>query len=93
MAPATASSRPRLIARATLNAVVQLLPIGACDIEHAQVVSVGGREVAVSVVQVVTPEGEQIVTGSALVRGDESDAVARSVLDALNRRLTTVPTS
>ena len=86
-APATASSRPRLIARATLNAVSALMPVGACDIEYAQITQVGGREVAVSIVQVVTPDGEQIVTGSALVRGDESDAVARSVLDALNRRL------
>lgn len=86
-APATASSRPRLIARAALNAVSALMPLGACDIEYAAVVQVGGREVAVSIVQVVTPDGEQIVTGSALVRGDESDAVARSVLDALNRRL------
>ena len=86
-APATASSRPRLIARATLNAVAALMPVGACDIEYAQIAQVGGREVAVSIVQVVTPDGEQIVTGSALVRGDESDAVARSVLDALNRRL------
>ena len=86
-APATASSRPRLIARATLNAVSALMPVGACDIEYAQIAQIGGREVAVSIVQVVTADGEQIVTGSALVRGDESDAVARSVLDALNRRL------
>jgi hypothetical protein len=86
-APATASSRPRLIARATLNAVSALMPLGACDIEYAAIVQVGGREVAVSIVQVVTPDGEAIVTGSALVRGEESDAVARSVLDALNRRL------
>ena len=86
-APATPSSRPRLIARATLNAVSALMPLGACDIEYAQIARIGGREVAVSIVQVVTPDGEQIVTGSALVRGDESDAVARSVLDALNRRL------
>jgi len=86
-APATASSRPRLIARATLNAVAALMPVGACDIEYATVVPVGGRDVAVSIVQLVTPDGESIVTGSALVRGDEADAVARSVLDALNRRL------
>jgi hypothetical protein len=86
-APATPSSRPRLIARATLNAVCALMPVGACDIEYAAVVPVGGRDVAVSIVQLVTPDGETIVTGSALVRGDESDAVARSVLDALNRRL------
>jgi hypothetical protein len=88
-APATASSRPRLIARATLNAIAALMPVGACDIEYATVVPVGGRDVAVSIVQLVTPEGESIVTGSALVRGDEADAVARSVLDALNRRLAT----
>ncbi|MCA1824840.1 MAG: hypothetical protein ABR520_05755 [Mycobacteriales bacterium] len=86
-APATANSRTRLIARATLNAVAQLLPIGACDVEHAQLVHVGGRRVAVCVVQLLTPDGEQALTGSALVRDDESDAVARSVLDALNRRL------
>jgi hypothetical protein len=86
-APATPSSRPRLIARATLNAVAALMPVGAVDIEYADIVRVGAREVAVSVVQLVTPEGESIVTGSALVRGDEADAVARSVLDALNRRL------
>jgi hypothetical protein len=86
-APATASSKPRLIARATLNAVAALMPVGACDIEYAQIAQVGGREVAVSIVQVVTSDGESIVTGSALVRGDEADAVARSVLDALNRRL------
>jgi hypothetical protein len=86
-APATPSSRARLVARATLNAVCALMPVGACDIEYAAVAQIGGREVAVSVVQLVTPDGETIVTGSALVRGDESDAVARSVLDALNRRL------
>ena len=86
-APATPSTRPRLIARATLNAVAGLMPVGACEIEYAAVVQVGGRDVAVSIVQLVTSEGESIVTGSALVRGDESDAVARSVLDALNRRL------
>jgi hypothetical protein len=86
-APATASSRPRLIARATLNAVAALMPVGACDIEYAQIAQVGGRGVAVSIVQVLTPNGEAIVTGSALVRADEADAVVRSVLDALNRRL------
>ncbi|HEV2890681.1 MAG TPA: hypothetical protein VGX28_09925 [Frankiaceae bacterium] len=86
-APATPSSRPRLIARATLNAICSLMPVGACDIEYAALVQVGGRDVAVSIVQVVTAEGESIVTGSALVRGDDADAVARSVLDALNRRL------
>jgi hypothetical protein len=86
-APASPSARPRMIARATLDAVLKVLPLGACDIEHAQITTVGGREVAVCVVQVLTSDGEQVVTGAALVRNDDADAVARSVLDALNRRL------
>jgi hypothetical protein len=85
--PGAASQRPRLVAQATLRALDDLLGTVA-EVESAAVVKVGAREVAVTVLSVMVPRsGEQVVTGSALVRGDESDAVARSVLDALNRRL------
>jgi hypothetical protein len=81
------ASRPRLVARATLDALGELLGTPA-DVEHATVIPVGSRAVAVSVLQVQVPRtGEQVLSGSAIVRGDEADAVARSVLDALNRRL------
>ncbi len=84
---AAIASRPRLVARATLDALTELLGTAA-DIEHATVIPVGSRSVAVSVLQVQVPRsGEQVLSGSAVVRGDEADAVARSVLDALNRRL------
>ncbi len=85
--PGAASQRPRLVAQATLRALSELLGTTA-EIESAAVVTVGAREVAVTVLSLMVPRsGEQVVTGSALLRGDESDAVARSVLDALNRRL------
>lgn len=87
-APSGPSSRPRLVARATLDAVSLLAPIEACDVEHADVLSVGGRSVAVCVVQLVDRAGEQLVSGSAVVRGEPAEAVVRAVLDALNRRLT-----
>jgi hypothetical protein len=83
-----AAHRCRLVAQATLNALEELLGSTA-DVESSQVVAAGSREVALTVLTVAVPRlGEQMVTGSALVRGDESEAVARSVLDALNRRLT-----
>jgi hypothetical protein len=85
--PGAASQRPRLVAQATLRALDELLGTTA-EVESAAVVMVGSREVAVTVLSVMVPRsGEQVVTGSALLRGDESDAVARAVLDALNRRL------
>jgi hypothetical protein len=81
------ASRPRLVARAALDALGELLGTPA-DIEHCTVIPVGSRSVAVSDLQIQVPRsGEQVLSGSAIVRGDEADAVARSVLDALNRRL------
>jgi hypothetical protein len=81
-------SRPRLVACATLAALDELLGTPA-EVEHAAVLPLASRQVAVSVVQVQVPRlGVQLLSGSAVVRGDEIDAVARSVLDALNRRLT-----
>ena len=81
------SHRARLVAMATLEAVGELLG-HPCDIESAVVLPVGSRDVAVCVLTMtVARAGEQVLTGSAAVRGDEADAVARSVLAALNRQL------
>ena len=85
--PAGADNRARIVARATLTAVAQLVDLDAAEIDQAQVVSLGGREVAVCTVTFVTAQGEQVVSGSAVVRNDPADAVARGVLDALNRRM------
>jgi hypothetical protein len=77
-----------LVARATLAALSDLLG-QTVEVESADLLDAGTRSVAVTVLTVVAPrQGEQVVSGSAVVRGDEADAVARSVLDALNRRLT-----
>lgn len=84
------SARHRLVATAALDALRQL--DGAAervDVESAHVVRVGMHDVAVVTVVFVLPHGEQVMSGSALVRGhSEADAVARAVLDATNRRLT-----
>jgi hypothetical protein len=86
--PAGHSHRARLVAVATLEAVADLLG-QPCEVESATIVSTGTRDVALSVLTLVVPRsGEQVLTGAAVVRGDEADAVARSVLDALNRALT-----
>ena len=86
--PAGHSHRARLVAIATLDAVEELLG-QACEVESSTVVPTGSREVALTVLTMSLPRiGEQVLTGSAVVRGDDADAVARSVLAALNRQLT-----
>lgn len=83
------SARHRLVATATLEAVRHLVPAAVCaDVDTATVVRVGQRDVAVVNVVFVNPPIEEIVSGSAVVRDTgEQEAVARAVLDALNRRL------
>ncbi|MEO6714002.1 MAG: hypothetical protein ABIM89_11310 [Mycobacteriales bacterium] len=85
--PAGAAQRPRIVARATLDAVAALVELDAAEVDHAQLVQLGSSDVAVCTLHFVTPRGEHTVSGSAVVRNDPADAVARAVLDALNRRL------
>jgi hypothetical protein len=49
--------------------------------------SLGSRRLAISQIVVVTEASERLLIGSAYVDTDESRAVVRSVLDALNRLL------
>ncbi len=86
--PAGQSHRARLVAAAALDAVSELLG-QACEIESAAIIATGSREIALSVLTLLVPRtGEQVLTGAAVVRGDEADAVVRSVLAALNRQIT-----
>jgi hypothetical protein len=81
------TGRPRVVAAATLAATESLLGLSA-ELQYVDVVLTGRYQVALCVVAVVGLAGPHVVSGSAVVRHDESDAVARAVLDALNRRLT-----
>lgn len=88
----SSTARHRLVAAATIDALRQIEPAAAClDVEHAEVVRAGARDIAVVTMVFVVPPNEQIVSGSAIVRAhQEADAVARAVLDATNRRLARV---
>lgn len=84
--PASNAGRRRAVARATLQAIRPLLGQGrVVEIENVDVAEVHGHEVALCFVHFHTSAGELTNCGSALVRKDESDAVARAVLDAVNR--------
>ena len=83
------SSVLRLVAQATISALRHLEPAAVrADVETASIIRLGERAVAVTTVVVVVLPYEEVISGSAVVRpAGEFDAVARSVLDATNRRL------
>ena len=83
-----AVARPYLVASATLDALRQIE--SAADAVHlasAEISRVGANRVAVVTVVYVDPPHELFVSGSAVVRRDRDDAVARALLDATNRRI------
>jgi len=83
-----AVARPQLVALATLDAVRQSDSAAeAIHVVSADITRVGPTRVAVVSVVYVEPPVELFVSGSAVVRQDRDDAVARAVLDATNRRL------
>jgi hypothetical protein len=74
-----------LLARATLEAVHQLVGEWIFTLEAASLVSEGGRDAVVVFVR--SAEGLETV-GAALVRGGErAEAAVRATLDAINRRI------
>ncbi len=81
-----APDRTAIIADATLSALSSLLADEA-TIVSSQIVDISGHDVALTIITLLAEGGTKFLVGSALVRGDSEDATARSVLSALNRRL------
>jgi hypothetical protein len=76
------------VARAALSAVDGVLAgVGTCAVEETHVAVVAGRRVVVVVVDLVTPETTERLTGSAAVEEDPRQAVVRACLAALDRRV------
>jgi hypothetical protein len=83
-----AATRPRLVASATIDALRQLEPSAErLDVGGAELTRVGGVDLSVVTLVLLEPPLERHLTGSAIVHNLADDAVVRSVLDAVNRRL------
>lgn len=83
-----AIARPHLVATAALDALRQIgSAADAIHLAAADVTRVGKNRIAVVTVVYVEPNQELLVSGSAIVRRDRDDAVARALLDATNRRM------
>jgi hypothetical protein len=76
------------VARAALAAVDGVLAgVGRCAFEDAQVALLGGRQVVLVAITLVTPGHTERLTGSAAGEDDPRQAVVRACLAALDRRV------
>lgn len=87
----TATGVQRAVSQATLRAVERLSRDSArIELEHVEVTSTGHERTVLVALTLVSARGAERLTGSAVVREDETRAVVRATLDALNRRLETL---
>ena len=85
---AAQATKARLIADATIGGLRQAIsPEVALAIGSMDVPTLGSRKMAVAQVVLVTEATERMLIGCAYVEDDETRAVVRAVLDALNRFL------
>ncbi|MCL2504612.1 MAG: hypothetical protein FWE94_08525 [Coriobacteriia bacterium] len=85
---ASESGRMRQVAAAALDALTQQISdCSAFALEDAMIIQLGGKRVAAACVSLVTRDGEQSFTGSALVRNNDDDSIVRAILNAVNRRM------
>lgn len=86
--PAATATRLPLVGEATLRAVEQAVDQrAALAVSAVDTPFVGNRQVAIAQVVLYTEGEERLLVGSALVSGDPDRAMARAVLDALNRQV------
>ena len=86
--PASSTTRLRLVAEAALSALEQALQKEASfAVAAVGTPMVGSESVAVARILIVSEGKERHLVGSALVFADPSQAMARAVLDAVNRQV------
>lgn len=88
---ASQSGVQRAVANATLRAVEELLDDAVrFELDHLEVATVGSDRTVLVSLTMLSSRGSEKLTGAARVREDVRQAVIRSTLDALNRRLETL---
>ncbi len=82
------NAQMKLIASATLRAIEESgLADAALVLEDVAEVAAAGKRVALVIVNLAGDRGEELLTGSAVIKQDVWKGVVNATLDAVNRRL------
>jgi hypothetical protein len=91
---ASTMGRLRLVATATLNAVERIIPeTHSFALEDITAVKLGRETIVVTSIAILGNTSDETYAGCAIVKDDEREAIVRSVLDAVNRRLSFLTTA
>lgn len=86
--PSSTYNKLRLFVEATIKALNPLTSDKFLFVaEDVVITQLAKQQVALVSITMIAPTGEQSLTGCALVRNDDREAVVKATLDAVNRKL------
>lgn len=86
--PSSTHNKLRLFVEATIKALTPLtLDKFLFVTEDVVMTQLAKHQIALVSITMISPAGEQSLTGCALVRNDDREAVVKAALDAVNRKL------
>jgi hypothetical protein len=84
----TVTNSYRIIANTTLKALQQIIRGSyVFTTEDVERITIGKKEVMVVAISIVNYHKEEMLVGTAVVKGDFKETIIRATLDAVNRRL------
>lgn len=86
--PSSSQNKLRLFVDATLKALSSLTSDRFLFVtDDVGITQLAKQQIALVSITLIAPVGEQSLTGCALVRNDDREAVVKATLDAVNRKL------
>lgn len=84
----TSINRRRVVAKATVSAVEEMIgQVYAFDVEDIVINSIRDISYVTVIVNMINDVVEEVLIGTAIVRNDMNEAIAKATLDAINRRI------
>lgn len=84
----TSINRLKVVAKATVSAVEEIIgQVSVFDVEDIVINSVRDISYVTVIVNMINDIAEEVLIGTAIVRNDVNEAIAKATLDAINRRI------
>ncbi|MDP4128491.1 MAG: hypothetical protein Q8912_16365, partial [Bacillota bacterium] len=86
--PSSTHNKLRLFVEATIKALTPLISDKFLFVtEDVVITQLAKQQIALVSITMIAPTGEQSLTGCALIKNDDREAVVKATLDAVNRKL------
>lgn len=84
----TSVNRRKVVAKATVSAIEEIIgQASVFDVEDIVINSIRDISYVIVIINMINNTAEEVLIGTAIIRNDMNEAIAKATLDAINRRI------